>query len=609
MSKKYSSRATKMVLASLLAASATVPTLASAEVGGTTTRTTDTVTTTQVAEMQKLIDFKIEPADSRMAAYFKKPGKLLTTPYAKGEFLDPQIEASALEVITAMTVNGESVLNERNGVKTVYIPVTEDYSDIELSITTKYAPDTPTVVTLNLEPDTVREEAVQPEAEEAKPDPGLVITSSQLPDGIYTANAAYLNAKDYTKASSMSNYFDKEVIIKVQDGKATVDVEIIKDNQAILEAKNVINDKTELAKVTAVTVEGYNKVFTLPVEKIGEFNIVNAVIDYSKVAATLPPGMSPINSHDFALKIDATNLQTKGTISAIHATKDEPSVMGSYMNPAMTVKALAEGFEVEMSFKAGQYVKGFEVEGKEATLVKAHTEADKTSVYKFQVASINELIDAKIHVVVPGMYDTKHDVRLHLEGKAVQPFGDIEKSWAKSYINELYAKGIFVANDKFYPTNNTERYQFALMLQRALKLEVPATTTFTDIKKYNAETKNAIKALSNFGIINGVNAEKTLFAPSGKISRQDTAIMINRLLEKKGFVATEDATTISFVDVKDATNGSAYEKEAYAAITQLNALGIMIGKEGNKFDPKGTLTRAEMAKVLSVTLEVLQGLK
>lgn len=609
MSKKYSSRATKMVLASLLAASATVPTLASAEVGGTTTRTVET-TTTEATEMQKLINFKIEPADSRMASYFKKPGKLITTQYAPGEYLDPQIEQSALDVITALTVDGKSVLNERNGVKTVYIPVTEDYSDIELSITTKFSQE-PTVITLNLDPETVREEAVQPEVEEEKPDPGLVITSSQLPDGIYTANAAYLNEKDYTKASSMSNYFSKDVVIKVQDGKATVDVTIIKDNQAILEAKNVIGDKTELAQVTAKTVEGYNKVFTLPVEKIGEFNIVNAVIDYSKssAASSLPPGMPAINNHNFALKIDATTLKTSGTISAIHATKDETSVMDGYMNSSMTVKALTEGYEVEMSFNAGQYVKGFEVEGKEATLVKAHSETDKTSVYKFQVTSIKELIDAKIHVVVPGMYDTKHDVRLKFEGKAIQPFSDIEKSWAKSYINELYTKGIFAVNNQFYPTNNTERYQFALMLQRALKLEVPATSTFTDIEKYDAETKNAIKALSNYGVINGVNTEKTLFAPSGKISRQDTAIMINRLLEKKGFVATEDATTISFVDVKDATNGSAYEKEAYAAITQLNALGIMTGKEGNKFDPKGTLTRAEMAKVLSVTLEVLEGLK
>jgi heme-binding NEAT domain protein len=607
MSKKYSSRATKMVLASLLAASVALPNLAAAEVE---TSSSSTTSSSQVAEMQKLINFTIEPADSRMASYFKKPGKLISTPYAKGEFLDPQIEASALSVITALTVNGQSVLNERNGVKTVYIPVTEDYSDIELSITTKYSSE-PTVITLNLDPESVREEAVQKEVvEEEKQDPGLVITSSSLPDGVYTATASYLNEKDYTKVSSMGNYFSKDVVIKVQNGKATLDVSIIKDNKAILEAKNVIGDKTELAEVTAKTVEGYNKVFTLPVEKIGDFNLVNAVIDYSKssAAASMPAGMPAINNHNIVLKVDATTLATKGTITAVHATSTEPSIMNSYMNSNMTVKALAEGYEVEMSFHSGQYVHGFEVEGKEATLVKAHSNTDKTSIYKFNVSSLKELINSKIHVIVPGMYDINHDVRLKFEGKAIQPFGDIEKSWAKNYINELYTNGIFATAKNFNPTNKTERYQFALMLQRALKLDVPNNTTFKDIQKFDAETVDAVKALSNFGVINGKDAAKTTFDPKGQISRQDTAIMINRLLAKYGYVAKEDAT-VTFADVKDATKGTAYEKEAYNAIAQLNSLGIMTGKDNNKFDPKGTLTRQEMAKVLTVTLEVLQGLK
>ena len=605
MSKKYSSRATKMVLASLLAASVALPSLAAAEGADTSS----TVSSSQVAEMQKLINFTIDPADSRMAGYFKKPGKLITTPYAKGEYLDPQIDESALSVITALTVNGQSVLNERNGVKTVYIPVTEDYSDIELSITTKFSSE-PTVITLKLDPKSVREEAVKKEVEEVKQDPGLVITSSSLPDGLYTATASFLNEKDYAKASSMGNYFSKDVVIKVQNGKATVDVSIIKDNQAILEAKNVSGDKTEQAEVTAKTVEGYNKIFTLPVEKIGDFNVANAVIDYSKssAAASMPAGMPAINNHNFVLKVDATTLATKGTLTALHATSKESSVMNSYMNPGMTAKALAEGFEVEMSFKAGQYVHGFEVEGKEATLVKAHSDKDKTAIYKFNVSSLNELVNAKIHVIVPGMYDSNHDVLLNLKGKAIQPFGDIEKSWAKNYINELYSKGIFATDKKFNPTNKTERYQFALMLQRALKLEVPNNTTFKDIQKFDAETVNAVKALSNFGVINGKNTAKTIFDPNGQISRQDTAIMINRLLVKSGYVAKEDAT-VTFTDVKNGKNGSAYEKEAYNAITQLNSLGIMIGKEKNKFDPKGTLTRQEMAKVLTVTLEVLQGLK
>lgn len=605
MTKKYSSRATKMVLSSLLAASVALPSLAAAE---EVNNSNSTVTVSQVAQMQKLIDFKIEPADSKMAAYFKKPGKLISTPYAKGEFLDPQIEESALSVITALTVDGKSVLNDRNGVKTIYIPVTEDYKDIELLITTKFSPE-PTIIKLNLDPDTVRQEAVQKEVEEEKQDPGLVITASSLPDGLYTATASYLNEKDFTKASSMGNYFSKDVVIKVQNGKATVDVSIIKDNQAILEAKNVVGDKTEPAKVTAKTVQEYNKIFTLPVENIGDFNIVNAVIDYSKssAASAMPEGMPAINTHNFALKIDATTLTTKGTISAVHATLNEKSVMATYMNPGVTLKATQEGYEVEMSFYSGQYVHGFEVEGKEAILVKANSVKDTTSVYKFNVSSIKELTDAKIHVIVPGLYDVNHDVRLKFEGKAVQPFGDLEKSWAKDYITELYSKGIFATAKKFNPLNKTERYQFALMLQRSLKLEVPTNTTFKDIQKFDAETVDAIKALSNVGIINGKNTAKTIFDPRGQISRQDTAIMINRLLTKNGYVAKKD-TKNTYVDVKNASNSSAYEKEAYEAITQLNNLGIMTGKDNNKFDPKGSLKREEMAKVLTITLEVLQNL-
>ena len=80
--------------------------------------------------------------------------------------------------------------------------------------------------------------------------------------------------------------------------------------------------------------------------------------------------------------------------------------------------------------------------------------------------------------------------------KLVAPFSDITNDNHKEFIETLYEEGIFKEADKFNPKDTLKRYQFALMLNRALDLDVPATTNFTDIAKLDQETQDAVKALN-----------------------------------------------------------------------------------------------------------------
>lgn len=596
MSKKYSSRATKMVLASLLAASATVPTLASAEVGGTTTRTEATVTSTEVKK-ETVIDFTLSPADSMVAKYLSKPFTILKTP--GGTFLDLNLAESTVKAIAEITVDGKSVKTDRG----IYVPYSEDKTEFELSITTSDS-SIPSVVTVTLMPDTIREVEVKEEVVEQPTTPAKnphiqVKDFPVIANGVYDVKYDAYDKDGLDGYTAITRQLPQNIQLEVKDGKYYALISTTEATNAYILGLSIGGKEAEVVSGTAEA--NTKRVFRVELDSLTEK--VDAEVITHRGDVTKP------HPYTFGFALEAEDLVLPVPVYVYEDGKANISNMQDYIDSKVLVSADTEGYTIELTFTQGQYVEAFDITG--ATVAQKSTE-DTVKVYTIEVDDISKVYDSTMTITVPQIpgYESKpYTVQIQFGGDVKTPFTDISTSWANSYILDLYSKKIFKYNNQFYPTNNTERYQFALMLQRALKLEVPATSTFTDIEKYDTETKNAIKALSNYGVINGVNTEKTLFAPSGKISRQDTAIMINRLLEKKGFVATEDATTISFVDVKDATNGSAYEKEAYAAITQLNALGIMTGKEGNKFDPKGTLTRAEMAKVLSVTLEVLEGLK
>ncbi len=102
--------------------------------------------------------------------------------------------------------------------------------------------------------------------------------------------------------------------------------------------------------------------------------------------------------------------------------------------------------------------------------------------------------------------------------------------------------------------------------------------------------REAILRLNDRNIINGFSDGR--FGPAEPISREQTAIMIARALNLKA-----GSHKPSFSDVP--ANGFYYE-----AIAAVDKAGIMNGKTAKTFNPKDTLTRAEMALILQRAYQI-----
>lgn len=108
---------------------------------------------------------------------------------------------------------------------------------------------------------------------------------------------------------------------------------------------------------------------------------------------------------------------------------------------------------------------------------------------------------------------------------------------------------------------------------------------FADLAGYNW-ARIAIESLSAAKIVNGMNAENTLFAPEGELTRAQMAKMLVLALGKEP-LAAEKAT---FNDV-------AADHWGYGYIEQAAALGLIDGYSDGSFAPNKPVSREEMVKM------------
>ena len=206
--------------------------------------------------------------------------------------------------------------------------------------------------------------------------------------------------------------------------------------------------------------------------------------------------------------------------------------------------------------------------------------------------------DASLKAVV---FETGHFSVYGVGYKNPAPaFTDITGHWAADNILFAASRGLFsgTSDTTFSPGTGMTRGMFVTALGRLAGINPDSYKTgkFTDVKA-DAYYAPYVNWAAQTGIVTGVTA--TTFAPDTNINREQMAVIMKNYAAKLGYDLPQTLKAVTFADN---ANISSWAKDAVRAMQQA---GILAGKNGNKFDPKGTATRAEVATVLRRFVEIV----
>ena len=184
------------------------------------------------------------------------------------------------------------------------------------------------------------------------------------------------------------------------------------------------------------------------------------------------------------------------------------------------------------------------------------------------------------------------------------PFTDInESAWYYNSVMFAYTHGLMVGTNTdpmmFSPNMTTTRGMIVTTLYRmAGSPDVRGLANpFFDVAGYKWYSDAVVWAVTN-GIVSGYSSG--LYGPEDNITREQLAVILNNYIDYSRFKLPEIREYKGFNDDADCAN---YAKEA---IERFFKAGIVSGKPGNVFDPKGNATRAEVATMLMNFLEAIE---
>ncbi|MBP1990518.1 S-layer homology domain-containing protein [Paenibacillus eucommiae] len=176
---------------------------------------------------------------------------------------------------------------------------------------------------------------------------------------------------------------------------------------------------------------------------------------------------------------------------------------------------------------------------------------------------------------------------------AVISFKDIQGHWASELIKEAVVQGLAdgFPDGTFGPELQVTRAQFMVLMARAMKSWVPEASAsrsvvFADLEQIPEWAREEVALAVNTGLVEGY--DDATFRPYQPISRAEMAIIVARALQ----LNLDSQVPSSF---KDAVN---FPQWAKGGITEVERVGIMQGKNGNRFAPFDPATRAEAVVVM-----------
>ena len=179
-------------------------------------------------------------------------------------------------------------------------------------------------------------------------------------------------------------------------------------------------------------------------------------------------------------------------------------------------------------------------------------------------------------------------------------FTDITGHWAADNILFVASRGLLsgTSDTTFSPNTGMTRGMFVTALGRLAGINPDSYKTgkFTDVKA-DAYYAPYVNWAAQTGIVEGVTA--ITFAPDTNINREQMAVIMANYAKKLGYDLPKTLQAVTFADNAQI---SSWAKDAVKAMQQA---GILAGKANNRFDPKGTATRAEVATVLRRFVEIV----
>ncbi|MHA6529662.1 choice-of-anchor I family protein [Paenibacillus sp. BAC0078] len=174
-------------------------------------------------------------------------------------------------------------------------------------------------------------------------------------------------------------------------------------------------------------------------------------------------------------------------------------------------------------------------------------------------------------------------------------FNDTTNHWAKDSIDFAAAQGWLTgtSSNTVAPNQTVTRGMLATILGKMSGAELSIVSSFTDVKANKYYSPYIAWAASN-GIVQGTGNKA--FAPDRTVTREELAVVLNNYVKYSKLPLKNSGTVTAFADDGQI---SGWAKDAVAAI---QGQGLISGKAGNRFDPKGTATRAEVATLLKRVL-------
>ena len=173
-------------------------------------------------------------------------------------------------------------------------------------------------------------------------------------------------------------------------------------------------------------------------------------------------------------------------------------------------------------------------------------------------------------------------------------------SWAIPAVEFLAEYGITTGSGNgstYSPLSKMTRGDYILMLCRSFGFTSTQTSSFSDVPT-NSYYASALAAAKTLGIATADSSGK--FYPTQAVTREDAMVLLYRAL-KAANRGVADASDTVLARFPDSASVSASARTAVATMVQA---GVIQGNGQGQLNPKGTLTRAEMATILyrAVTL-------